>query len=74
LLVRVDRGHELRERASEIARATGHVGFDRVTLSYSDLDRLVHQVLEHADDVVVVEPVALREAVVDALSSLSRGA
>ena len=74
LLVRVDRGHELRERASEIGPAAEHVGFDRVTLTYSDLERLVHQVLEHADDVVVVEPVVLRDAVVDALSSLSTGA
>ena len=74
LLVRNDRGHELRERASEVTPETDRPGFDRVTLTYRDLDRLVHQVLEHAADVLVVEPLALREAVVDALTSLSRGA
>jgi proteasome accessory factor B len=74
LLVRAERGHELRERASTVTPAPDHPGFDRLTLTSVDLDRLAHQVLEHASDVVVVEPAALRDAVVGALTSLAGSA
>jgi proteasome accessory factor B len=74
LLVRAERAFELRERASDLTPSPDHPGFDRVTLTYSDPDRLVHQVLEHASDVRVLEPVGVRDSVVDRLTSLSRGA
>jgi proteasome accessory factor B len=69
LLVRVDRGHEFRDRATSVEPSTG--GFDLVRLAYADADRLTHQVLEHGADVVVMEPEFLRANVVAALTAVA---
>jgi len=68
LLVRSGRGHELRDRATSVEPDTA--GYDRVRIAYTDLDRLAQRVLEHGDDVVAVEPAALKGAVVAALQAL----
>ena len=72
LLVRADRGHELRDRASSIE--PDRAGYDRLELTYVDSDRLTSQVLEHGADVVVLEPEFVRTDVLAALAAVTESA
>jgi proteasome accessory factor B len=74
LLVRADRGHELRDRASSIEPTNEPAGYDLLQITYVDADRLAHQVLEHGADVLVVEPAFLRANVLAALNAVAAGA
>ncbi len=69
LRVRIGAGHGLRRRATSVVSAGE--GWERITLTTRDEDRLVREVLAHGSDVVVEEPQPTRDLVVAALTALA---
>ena len=69
LRVRVGAGHGLRRRATSVVPAGE--GWERITLTTRDEDRLAREVLAHGSDVVVEEPLPTRDLVVAALIALA---
>jgi proteasome accessory factor B len=67
LRIRKNRGHQLRSLAHQVK--TGDE-WDEVSLPILDASWLLRLILWHRDDVVVLEPVTLRRAVIDALRNL----
>lgn len=69
LLAREGAGHALRRRAASVAPA--EAGWDRLELDYADTSTLAGDVLACLDTVVVEEPTALRDVVVERLRVLA---
>ena len=67
LEIRRGKAHTLLARAENIV---DHDEWIRITLSYSEVDELVRDVLWHLDDVKVLEPQIVRERVIQALDEL----
>lgn len=67
LRVRKRRGHQLRSLSNLIGSGED---WDEVTLPIVDVSWLVRIILWHRDDVIVLEPPALRERVIDSLKEL----
>ena len=67
LEIRRGKAHTLLARAENIV---DHDEWIRITLSYSEVDELVRDVLWHLDDVKVIEPQIVRERVIQALDEL----
>ena len=67
LEIRRGKAHTLLARAENIV---DHDEWIRITLSYSEVDELVRDVLWHLDDVKVLEPKIVRERVIQALDEL----
>ena len=67
LEIRRGKAHTLLARAENIV---DHDEWIRITLSYSEVDELVRDVLWHLDDVKVLEPQIVRELVIQALDEL----
>lgn len=67
LEIRRGKAHTLLARAEKIV---DHDEWIRITLSYSEVDELVRDVLWHLDDVKVLEPQIVRERVIQALDEL----
>jgi proteasome accessory factor B len=65
--IRKNRGHQLRSLANQVN--TGEE-WDEVSLPILDPSWLLRLILWHRDDVVVIEPVTLRRAAIDALRDL----
>lgn len=70
--LRVGRAHDLRRRAIPHA-AVVPSGFEAFTVGYSHLADLVAEVCAHGPDVVVLEPAALRQAVITQLTAVAEG-
>ena len=71
LAVRPGRAHALRRRAVRSAPGAERGGDDRLELRFASLDRLAEQVVAAGEDVVVLEPPGLREAVLGRLRALA---
>ena len=67
LRVRKRRGHQLRSLSNLIEAGEE---WDEITLPIVDVSWLVRIILWHRDDVIVLEPSALRERVIDSLKEL----
>jgi proteasome accessory factor B len=67
LEIRRGKAHTLLARAENIV---DHDEWIRITLSYSEVDELVRDVLWHLDDVKILEPQIARERVIQALDEL----
>lgn len=67
LEIRRGKAHTLLARAENIV---DHDEWIRITLSYSEVDELVRDVLWHLDDVKILEPQIARERVMQALDEL----
>jgi len=67
LEIRRGKAHTLLARAENIVDQDEWI---RITLSYSEVDELVRDVLWHLDDVKVLEPQIVRERVIQALDEL----
>jgi len=67
LEIRRGKAHTLLARAENII---DHDEWIRITLSYSEVDELVRDVLWHLDDVKILEPQIARERVMQALDEL----
>ena len=67
LEIRRGKAHTLLARAENIV---DHDDWIRITLSYSEVDELVRDVLWHLDDVKILEPQIARERVIQALDEL----
>jgi proteasome accessory factor B len=68
LRVRKSRGHQLRSLATLIEAGEE---WDEITLPILDLSWLVRTILWHRDDVIALQPTALRTRVIDSLKELS---
>ena len=68
LRVRKSRGHQLRSLATLIEAGEE---WDEITLPILDLSWLVRTILWHRDDVIALQPQALRTRVIDSLKELS---
>src|SRR5699024_2935437 len=71
LRVRVGAGHLLRRRATSISSLADQ--WDRVDLDHGPLGTFAAEVASHGADVVVEEPVELREAVLERLRAVAAG-
>ena len=67
LRVRKNRGHQLRSLATLVESGEE---WDEVSLPIVDISWLLRTILWHRDDVIAVEPDALRESVIDSLKEL----
>ena len=67
LRVRKRRGHQLRSLSNLIEAGEE---WDEITLPIVDVSWLIRIILWHRDDVIVLEPSALRERVIDSLKEL----
>ena len=67
LRVRKRRGHQLRSLSNLIEAGEE---WDEITLPIVDVSWLVRKILWHRDDVIVLEPPALRERVINSLKEL----
>ena len=65
--IRKNRGHQLRSLAHQVKMGDE---WDKVSLPILDASWLLRLILWHREDVVVLEPVTLRRAVIDALRNL----
>ena len=68
LRVRKSRGHQLRSLSTLIDAGEE---WDEITLPILDLSWLVRTILWHRDDVIALQPTALRTRVIDSLKELS---
>jgi proteasome accessory factor B/proteasome accessory factor C len=67
--VRDGSGYALRRRATAVVSSSTD-GWDDVTVSFSSADALAEELVGHGADVVALEPVELRESVVERLQAL----
>ena len=67
LQVRPGSGYQLRRLATQVHASDE---WDKIEIPMFDLDFLINLVLWHGDDVIVLEPLALRTSVIDALTKL----
>jgi len=67
LQVRPGSGYQLRRLATQVHASDE---WDQIEIPMFDLDFLINLVLWHGDDVIVLEPLTLRTAVIDALTKL----
>jgi predicted DNA-binding transcriptional regulator YafY len=67
LRVRKNRGHQLRSLATLVESGEE---WDQVSLPIVDISWLQRTILWHRDDVIAVEPDALRKSVIDSLKEL----
>jgi predicted DNA-binding transcriptional regulator YafY len=67
LRVRKNRGHQLRSLATLVESGEE---WDEVSLPIVDISWLLRSILWHRDDVIAVEPDALRKSVIDSLKEL----
>ena len=69
LYLRSGRALALRSRSTEILDKKAPVGWDRVKIEYQDQERMAEEILWYAEDVVVLQPAALRATVIESLQS-----
>jgi predicted DNA-binding transcriptional regulator YafY len=67
LRVRKNRGHQLRSLGTLVDSGEE---WDVLSLPILDLSWLLRSILWHRDDVIVVEPISLRESVISSLNEL----
>jgi proteasome accessory factor B len=70
LRVRADAGFALHRWASQIEPAAAHPGWDQLTIAYSDPDWYAGYLAWFGQDVVVLDPPELREAVIRRLKGV----
>ena len=68
LRIRKNRGYQLRSLSTLIEAGEE---WDEITLPILDLSWLVRTILWHRDDVIALQPIALRTRVIDSLKELS---
>ena len=67
LLLRDGRALNLRTRAQEISTPSEEDGWQRFEIDFRDRERFVEEILWYGSDVIVIEPVELRQKIVELL-------
>ena len=67
LLLRDGRALNLRTRAHEISTPSKEDGWQRVAIEFRDRERFVEEILWYGSDVIVIDPVELRQQIIELL-------